>query len=468
MNHQYLLLLLACVWIGCATVQSNDGNPSSTSDAPVDSSREDAQTVSSTAGSARHSISALRSAYLHGDYERVIRGVRERLRDSLSQSTTSTLYTLLGQAQQARRQHEHALKSLQAARANAFETDRSLVHLDRALGESYAALRRWSLAASAFHRVLETDSTDWATRQALAEVYRRARRWKDAKQQYERLVRRDSTNGQWWARLANCEIELGQVGRAIPHFAQAHRLQPQSADVALTLSRFYQSTFRTEKAQRVVDTTLSYRAGDSRLWRRRADLAFKQEQLGRSRRAYRRALATGDSSATLYRRIGLIDVKNQQYQRALSSLRRSYQRDSTHTRTALYLGISYLRVDSLQQASAYLQRTIDLETQGPITEALMQKGNLHNQRGNMTAAIQAYQTARRLRPSRTDVYFHLAHVYDEYYRDKTTAARYYRRFLRASDSTQQQLRSYAQNRLTSLRGALHMQEGLPSDSMLRK
>jgi len=313
--------------------------------------------------------------------------------------------------------------------------------------------------------VLEAQPHDQATRQALAEVYRRSRQWADAKEQYTRLIRRDSSNGKWWARLAKCEIELGEIRSAITHFSEAHQLLPQSADIALTLSRFYRATAQTASARRVVDTTLAHRPGDSRLWRRRADLAFEQNHRERARRAYERAIATGDSSATAYRRIGMIDVEMRRYERALNPLRQSYRKDSTNTRTTLYLGISYLRTDSLRRASTYLQRTIDMEANGPITEALIQRGNVSNQRHEVRAAVRAYKTALRLRPDRTDVYFQLANVYDENYREKETAARYYRRFLRVSDSTQRGLRSYARDRLETLRPTLHMQEGRsPSDS----
>jgi tetratricopeptide (TPR) repeat protein len=401
----------------------------------------------------------LRAAYVRGDYETVVRRARERLRDSLSEAVRLRTQTLLGRAEQARGNHEAAVDAFRAVRTVAFEADRSLVRVDRALGESYAALYRWPAAASAFRRVLEARPDDRATRQALAEVYRRARRWGEAKREYARLVRRDSSNGTWWARLAKCEVQLGEVGAAIPHFARAHALVPQSADIALTLSRFYRATMRPDAARRVVDTTLSHRPSDPRLWRRRADLAYEQDRFARARRAYERAIATGDSSATPYRRIGMIDVRKQRPRDALTALRQSARKDSSHTRTTLYLGIAYLRLGRLRRAASYLQRTIDEEARGPITEAMIQKGTVRSRQGNVRAAVEAYRTALRLRPDRTDVYFQLATTYDTHYREKATAARHYRRFLRGSDSTATRLRTYARDRLRALRGTLHMQEG---------
>lgn len=465
------LFLAASVWGGCAASgpQGAGTSPDRRAEAPPESAPDSSQfRRSSPERRAASSVSALRAAYVDGAYDRVVRQARERLQDSRSATDSVQVKVLLGRAEQARGNHERAIEVLREARAAAYETDRSLTYIDRALGESYGALYRWSSAASAYRRVLEARPTDRAARQALAEAYRHARQWADAREQYVHLVRRDSSNGAWWARLANCEVELGEIGTAISHFARAHELLPQSADVALILSRFYRSTMRPDAARAVVDTTLTYRPGDSRLWRRRADLAFERDRFDRARRAYERTIATGDSSATPYRRIGMIDVKRRDYDQALTSLRRSYRKDTTNTRTTLYLGISYLHLDSLQRASTHLRRTIDREARGPITEAFIQTGNVNDRRGDVSAAVRAYRTALRLRSERTDVYFHLANLYDEHYREKETAARHYRRFLRASDSTQESLRTYARDRLETLRSTLHMQEAaVSSDSSSR-
>ena len=268
----------------------------------------------------------------------------------------------------------------------------------------------------------------------------------------------DSTKGRYWARLAQSALKLNALEDAQQHFARAHRLLPRSADVALSLSRLYRADKQLAAAQRVVDTTLSYRSGDPRLWRRRADLAFEQDALDTARRAYRRTVAVGDSSATALRRIGMIDVRQQEYARGRRFLQKSFRRDSTHARTSLYLGIAHLRLDHLDRATTYLQRTIDKVAEGSITRAFEHLGAAHSQRGEVSGAVEAYKTALRLQPGRVEVYFRLATVYDEHYRDRTPAARYYRRFLEASDASLPELRRYANDRLEALRPTLHMQK----------
>ncbi len=464
--HDFLWLLLACAWVGAGCVATSpdptrearpgpvDARPDSTRSVPVDR-----DTTRRPSGDAEP-VQALRAAYREGAYDAVVRRIRSRRRDdSLHSSASQSLHVLLGRAEQARGRHAAAIDALNTARRIAEGEGRATTAIDRALGDSHAALYRWPEAASAFERVLGARPDDRAARQALAEVYRRARRWSKARAQYARLVRADASNGRWWARLGQCNLGLNQTERARRHFGKAHRRVPQSAEVALSLSRLHRAAGHLDAARRVVDTTLTHQSGDPRLWRRRADLAFERENLKRARRAYVRTLATGDSSATVYRRIGLADVRRQQYARALPFLRRSLRRDSSHARTTLYLGVTYLRLDSLRRASRYLQNTVDQEASGPITDALAHQGATYSRRGNVSAALEAYKTARRLRPGRAELDFRLATVYDEHYRDKAPAARYYRRFLRAYEGGLPELRRYAMSRLKALRPTLHMQQG---------
>ncbi|MEF8866326.1 MAG: tetratricopeptide repeat protein [Salinibacter sp.] len=467
--HGRLVLLLACVLGGAGCVASSselaeDPSPEQVAPTP-DSLRPVAMRRDTTRRpfEGTGSVEALRAAYMDGAYETVVRRIRTRRRDLLRASEMQELHVLLGRAEQARGRHAAAIDALRTARRIAEEKARSTVSIDRTLGDSYAALYRWSEAASAFRRVLDARPDDRAARQALAEVHRRSRSWREARAQYARLVRADSSNGRWWARLGQCNLELNHTERARRHFAEAHRRAPRSAEVALSLSRLHRAEGALDAARRVVDTTLAHQSGDPRLWRRRGDLAFERDDLERARRAYVRTLAAGDSSATVYRRIGLVDVRRQQYAQSLPFLRRSLRRDSSHTRTTLYLGVTYLRLDSLRRAGTHLQNTIDREARGPITKALEHQGSLKSRQGAVAAAVDAYRTALRLRPERGELYFRLATVYDEHYRDKAPAARYYRRFLQTREAALPELRRYAESRLETLRPILHMQQS-PSSS----
>jgi tetratricopeptide (TPR) repeat protein len=94
-----------------------------------------------------------------------------------------------------------------------------------------------------------------------------------------------------------------------------------------------------------------------------------------------------------------------------------------------------------------------------LIDAYIQSAATYDAQGKLRRAIDAYKTALQVQPGRVEIYFHLATLYDDYYRDKTTAAHYYRKFLAVADSLETPFHAYASSRLEKLRPTLHFQEG---------
>ncbi|NBC86767.1 MAG: hypothetical protein GVY25_11315 [Bacteroidetes bacterium] len=178
--------------------------------------------------------------------------------------------------------------------------------------------------------------------------------------------------------------------------------------------------------------------------------------------AYRQALAYGDSSATVYRRLGIVLAGRDRHAEALPRLRVALTRDSTSARTRLYLGISYRHLDSLDRSAAMLQEAIDVAANGPITDAYVQLAQTEDARGDLSPALSSYRMARQLQPGRVEIFFRIAQLYDDYYRDKRVAARYYRLYLNRAGRAETDLVTYARRRLDQLRPILHMEVG-PAD-----
>lgn len=107
---------------------------------------------------------------------------------------------------------------------------------------------------------------------------------------------------------------------------------------------------------------------------------------------------------------------------------RQHSADSSNVRTHFYLAVAYREVDSLNQAASAFEETITRIADDVLVDAYVQSAVTYNEQGLLHRAIDAYKTALRVQPTRPDIYFHLATLYDDYYRDKTAAALYYRKF----------------------------------------
>ena len=364
----------------------------------------------------------VRQAWIDGDIERVIRHA-ERMTRHDSVEVDPRWYKLLGRAYQIRGQHARAIPVLErAVQSHADISSRRL------LATSYAKQSRNEQARDLYRDILASDSTDRHARIHLAQLAMDEFDWLEAQTHYEALVAVDSTNGMWHARLAQCLYRRGKEEIARERMRTAHQLRPQDAEISLTLSAWLRKANQPEAAASAVKTTLDKRPTHPRLWRRRADLAFEQRDLPTAREAYEQTMAYGDTSATVYRRLGLVANGEGRHEDAIQPLTASIRLDSTSSRSHLHLGIAYRETEQLDRSARHLAKAIDLLT-GPIAEAHVHLAETEDARQNLPDALQAYRMAQRLQPSRITLTFRIAQLYDRYYLDKSVAVMYYRRFL---------------------------------------
>lgn len=455
-------LLLALLLTACGTAAPTaQVEPTPT----ADSSRAvaDAPENSAEPPETPDPVTKARTMYGEARYEALI----DRFAgDICSGSVDAEVGYWVGKAYQARRQHQEAVSTLKCVRAR---TESSSVRLLRTMGANYDALYDVDDATEAYRQALARDSTVHDVRWELADLYRRQQEWKAACRHYTALRDAGFGSGRLHTALGICNTNLGRISEAINHLQVAYQMQPGNVEVALRLSELVEVTKSAEYAASILQPAIEARPHDARLWWRVGKLAFEQKRYVEAIDAFERTIAEGDTSAVVFQRLGIAQVGAKEHAAAIPNLRRAYRRDTTSVISAFYLGSAYKGVDSLSLAARYYETAIDVGTQGAVLDAFMQLATVEETRGHEPKAIQAYKTALRLQPERTDLYFYLATVYDAYYQDKTVAARYYEKYLASDLSTSEaeRLRRYAENRLQELGPTLHFQRGrstAPHDS----
>lgn len=443
-----LYIVLAFVLTACGTSSPTvrvEGVPD-TSQAPVSSE---------PAAQASDPVANARTLYGEARYDALI----DRYADGIcSDSVDAAVGYWVGKAYQAQRKHDEAVSVLVCVRER---VETPSVRLLRAIGANYDAVYDVDDATEAYRQALALDATAHDVRWELADLYRRQREWTAACRHYTALHEAGLDSGRLHTALGVCNTNLGRIPTAIEHLQAAYRKQPGNVEVALRLSKLVEVTKSPEYAASILQPAIEARPHAARLWRRVGLLAFKQKRYEEAIGAYERTIAEGDTAAVVHQRLGIAQVGAQKYDAAIPNLRRAYRRDTTSVASAFYLGSAYRGVDSLSLAARFYERAIDVGTQGRVLDAFLQLATVEEARGHEPTAIRAYQTALRLQPERTNLYFYLATLYDAYYRDKTVAARYYERYLSsdtvATDAAR--LRSYAEDRLRDLGATLHFQRG---------
>ena len=359
--------------------------------------------------------------FARGDYQTAI-----ALLDSAAALPPDGYY-LLGRAYQELLRHDRAADAFRRA-------DTADVRVLAAWGHSLDRLGRTPDALACYEQAYRRDSTDARAAMPLARLYAEADRWSEVKAIFTRLLDSDPENPFLHAQLGKAYRALDSTDAAIVHYERAHRLDPQSIEVPLSLSGVYIATGKLIAARRVMERALERHPRHPALWRRRGKVAQEEEMYDVAVEAFQNALAYGDSTAAAFRDLGMAFYLGGDYEHAAAPLRRSYQADSTHAATAFYLGVTEQQLGRHEAALHCLSAATVLYGKDKLAEVYVQLAETHRNREDYSEAVGADRLALRLNPEKTDVLFHLATLYDEYYADPATALVHYKLFLRTGSA----------------------------------
>ena len=383
---------------------------------------------------------AAQAAFARGDYEAVV-ALLDR-----AEAVPPGGHYLLGRA------HQELLRHGQAADAFAL-ADTADVRVLVAWGHSLDLLGRTSAALVRYERAYRQDSTDARAAMPLARLYAGAGRWGEVVPIFIRLLQGDEENPFLHAQLGKAYRALDSTDAAIVHYERAHRLDPQSVEVPLSLSAIYLAAEMTIAARRVMERALAQHPQHPALWRRRGQVALEEDAYEAAADAYGKALAYGDSSAVVYRNLGMAFYLDGRYEAAAEPLRTSVRVDSLHAPTAFYLGVTEEQLGRHAEARRYLERAATLYGQAKLAEVHAQLAETHRSLGDYPAAVQADRLALRLNPKKTEILFHLATLYDEHYVDPSTALAHYELFLRSGAEAYPLRQAWAARRVEEIEAA---------------
>lgn len=370
-------------------------------------------------------------------------------------SIPSFLPYYLGLAYQGLSDHEKAITAFERAK----ELDSLSIPVVLALGRSYESIGLTQRSEEEHLHALRLDSSNRQVRLNLGRIYAEAKRWDKAKPLYEQLTAEDTSNVFVQIQLARTCAALGLVDESIIYYERAFRKNPRNSIAALELINVYLTTERLISARRIAEKGLEFHPTSAALLRKRGDIAFREGVYSDAVVMYQRALALGDSSASIWKMLGTAQHFSGNSEGAEASLHRSFVIDTADASTTFYLGVVKRRLDKLDESLAFLHRAVGTLTAGLLPDAYTQLAVTSEAAGNVRHAIRYYKKAFDVNPSKSETIFHLAAVYDSHYADRSVASLYYRKFLSTSQG-ESDLTDYATKRLGFLKEQLHFQSAV--------
>ncbi len=378
-------------------------------------------------------------------------GAVEKLAGTPDATDPEGAFTLALALQQLAR---HASADSAFARA-----DTSQSRVLAAWARSLESLGRERKAVQVLAHAYHTDSTAAPIGLAYARLLAAQNDWRGARRVYTGLLALDSTNAYLHARLGYVAYQLKEDLDAIVHYEKALQLNPQDKGALLALTRVYLENDAPLSAKRSIERLLARHLEEPDVWVRRGEIGVALEEYPSAIGAYRAAMALGDTTAPTLRALGASYYLAERYPDADTVLTRAFRSDDTHALTAYYLAMTRFALEDYDSALQLLQQTTTLMEQGLLAEVHAQRGAVYKAQNDDSKAIAAYRLARLLDEGKPEFLYHLATLYDRYYRDPSAAREAFEAFIRLSADAEAlaDQRAYAEERLRQMREQAHMQ-----------
>jgi len=394
---------------------------------------------------------------LEGEYQKAINVLELKLSEQDSLSFKE--YNTLGVAYQRIMSFSKALSSFKKAT----KLKPGNIQNNLLIGSCYSSLGNNNLAKFTYQKILELDSANLTAMVSLGKILIELDEFSNASDLYQKLILADSTNSYFYSQLGICELKKNNKISAKKHFKKSINLNNNNSKTILRLAKLYYNDQEFDEAEKTLQEGLSNNSQNKALNKMIAEVFYKKKQYEEAIIKYLYVTSIGDTSAQTYQRLGLSyyymsftksinnkEMKELKLNEAISAFTKSYQKDRANSVTALYLGLCNKALDKHETAIKYFEESLNKMFPDYIGEVYKNLAISNEQLVNYHDAIINYQKAIKYLPSNNILTFYLASVYDRYYKDKSVAIPYYKKFLKKNNSDDIKLIEYTKSRLEQL------------------
>ncbi|NOX17242.1 MAG: tetratricopeptide repeat protein [Chlorobi bacterium] len=339
-----------------------------------------------------------------------------------------------------------------------------------AMGESFRALGNKRAAAGVYREVTEKDSSNIVARIESAKIFIEMNNYKSAKDIYNFLVGRDSSNAYYLRQYGYTLHKLGENKKAERFLRKALEINDRDGKAALWLAKIFYDRKEYEEAFNILKESIKFNSFNLPLNKLAAEVLFKMKKYYSAANQYKNVIIIGDSGSVIYQKLGLSlyssvatldgiteNEKENKLREAAEAFNISLEKDEfVNPLTLTYLGFCSESLKNYKEAIDYLNQSLDAMTPEYIDRVYKSLGASYELTENYPEAIRAYNKSLEFSSGEIpDITFRLATLYDRYYADKSVALAHYKKFLKLSGKTENEMTKYADERIEKLKEEIH-------------
>jgi len=314
-------------------------------------------------------------------------------------------------------------------------------------GSCYLQMGNYDDAIRQYETVLKVDSTDVKALYALGQLYARNKQFMDSYACYETLIANDELNSIYYKQYGIVAVQAHAPALAFANFLRAVELNPGDIEAYTVLGEMLLDVEEYRMADSLLSIALETNSSPQLVF------LLAKAQMGEHKyndaiKTTEQLMVAGDTIPGYARVLGISYFRLDEFEEALSWLKYMLENDYKADWVYFYAGICYQRMDNLDLAIVYLNKAVEEGISKNIGDYYLQLATCYEAAKDFKKAIKFYKVAYEY--SKKDILlYHLAVNYDVYYKDKTQAIAYFRKYL-DSDDTVKLAREYSRYKLNEL------------------
>ncbi len=399
----------------------------------------------------------IKSLLFNGEYQKVINILGEKIAEQDSLSFNE--YYNFGLAYQRIMNFSKAIPMFYEANKLEPENIQTLLMI----GNCHGSLGNNIAAKYTYIKVLDIDSNNVNAMINLGKTLIELEEFDEASELYNTLIQSDSTNSYFFSQLGLCALKKGDKKLSKKYFRDSFILNDSNTKTILRLAKLYYNDKQLNQAVKLLQHGLTQNSKSKKLNKMFADIFYKKKQYEEAIIKYLFLITIGDSSAQTYQKLGMSyyylsfnngyqkeKVRELKLNEGIEALTKANNKDETDPITTLYLGLCYKELSQHDEAIKYFEETLNRVFPDYLDEIYSNLGISYGETKNYIESIRAYKEALSFNPGKTNLYFYLANIYDNYYKDKSVAVLYYKKFLNEDANIDEKLAEYSKSRIELL------------------
>jgi tetratricopeptide (TPR) repeat protein len=340
-------------------------------------------------------------------------------------STDAELFFLLGMSNTLQNKKSEALKNFERSTSLDPTNVKYLNYYANALvNNGYL-----NKAEKIFTQAVQLDSSRADIQESLGRLLFRNGRFQAACAIYAGLSQTESANGYYLLMQARCAAKMDSAEKSLGLYLLAYHYEPENIDIIAELSGLYLNMDSLANAERFVEKGLSLDKRDQRLHRLKAEALYQQKEYTWATLSFLDAIAYGDDSIDVLKKLAYCYFADQNYLKSTEVLEQLVRLDQNNPIIYYYLALCSVQLKETRQAIDCFNTTLRLIQPDYLESLYIGLAECYQREQEFIPAIHCLRNAESISSSKGTIYYQLANVYYDYYKDKSVARMYYRKAL---------------------------------------